>query len=591
MRVLSPEEVSQRREKGMSLQRKGCARPGVRLGLLSSFNVELGQPFLIEALDRAGIGGDVYLGKFGQVAQEVLDSESGLYQANPDSIVLIPAAEDLLAPLFSRPTAFSREAQAQLVEERVKELSALILGLLERLPAVTCYVVTFGPACAPLEHVLATQSVERGQAAAEQFVNEVRGLGVLSPRVVVVDWDWHVRRIGSIYQDERLWYLGRMRLNSLGLAALSDLIARHIAAFRGMSRKVAVVDLDNTLWGGVLGEVGLRGLALGEESLGLAYQEFQRELLKLHDVGILLAVCSKNDADEVWDAFARHPGMVLRREHFAAERVNWQDKATNLRELAAELNLGLDAFVFLDDNPVERDWIKQALPQVLVPDLPEDPVERPGFLRQAPFFLRVSVTETDTQRAEVYRAQTSRRHMAANAESLDDFLASLHQEILIELVHNGSLARAAQMCQRTNQFNLTTRRYTSADLEFLLRGNMAEVYTLAVRDKFGDNGITGLAILKFEGTQAEVDSLLLSCRILGRKIEDVFLAFLVQRALTRGVRHLVGRYIPTPKNGQVASFYPARAFESLGEGLFRLDLHEHRLEVPSRVAVRVITNV
>ncbi len=591
MRILSPEEVSQRREKGMSLQREGCSRRGGRLGLLSSFNVELGQPFLIEALDRAGIGGDVYLGKFGQVAQEVLDSESGLYQANPDSIVLIPAAEDLLAPLFAGPGRFSSEKQAQLVQGRIEELSLLVQSLIERLSSAVCYVVTFGAAWAPSEYALGTQSAERGQAAVERFLNGVRELGSLSPRVVVIDWDWYARRIGGVYRDERLWYLGRMRLNSLGLAELSDLIARHIAAFRGISRKVAVVDLDNTVWGGVLGEAGIKGIVLGEEGLGLAFHEFQNELLKLHDVGVVLAACSKNNEDEVWEAFSHHPSMVLKREHFAAERVNWQDKATNLRELAAELNLGLDAFVFFDDNPVERDWIKQALPQVLVPDLPEDPVERPGFLRGSPFFLRIGVTKADAQRTEQYRARVSRRRLEADAGTLEDFIASLQQEILIESLHDGSLARAAQMCQRTNQFNLTTHRYTSANLEFLLRGNTAEVYTLAVRDKFGDNGITGLAILRFEETQAEVDSLLLSCRILGRKIEDVFLAFLVQRALKRGVRHLVGRYIPTPKNGQVAGFYPERGFESLGEGLFRLDLHEHQLEVPSRVAVRVVTNV
>src|SRR5439155_2837189 len=214
------------------------------------------------------------------------------------------------------------------------------------------------------------------------------------------------------------------------------------------------IDLDDVLWGGVVGEVGLSGIELGEDGIGLAYQDLQRELLGLSRAGVLAAAASKNNPGDVDEVLDKHPGMVLRRGHFAALRVNWRDKVTNLRELAEELDLGLDSFVFLDDNPVERDWVRAALPEVLVPELPHDPVERPAFLRRAPWFRRISVTSADAARTESYQAQSRRRELRGTVTSFDDFLAELGQEIVVEPLHEGSLARAAQLAQRTNQFNL-----------------------------------------------------------------------------------------------------------------------------------------
>jgi FkbH-like protein len=590
MSAIAAQDVFQRRSRGLALQREGNGRALPRLGVvvLSSFTVDPAAPLLIEALERAGLYGDIQLGDFGQIEQAILDSNSILYRARPDIVVLIPAAEDLLAPLFARPSQFSAADADALAESQAASLSRSIEVLLERLPTVSCYVVAFGPQHAPAEYVLDPRSPQRGQAAVESWLAKVRGLSALSPRVIVVDWDWHTRRIGTAAcHDPRLWFLARMRLSPVGLAAMADLIVNHVRAARGHPYKVVALDLDNTLWGGVVGEVGLQGIELGEEGLGLAFQEFQRELLKLHDAGILLTIASKNNPDDALEALRDHPSMVLRREHFAAVRINWQDKATNLRELAEELNLGIDSFVFLDDNPVEREWLKRALPAVLVPDLPSDPVDRPGFLRQVPALQRVTLTEADRIRAETYALQGQRAELRSSASSFEEFLASLEQEVTVEPLQAQTLARAAQMCQRTNQFNLTTRRYTAADLERMIDAEDTEAYVLAIKDRFGDNGITGLGILKLNSDSAEIDSLLLSCRVLGRKIEDAFLHVLAERARERGVRHLVGRYVPTPKNGQVASLYPDRGFAVTGDGVFRLDLAQQRLGPPPQIVIKV----
>jgi FkbH-like protein len=282
--------------------------------------------------------------------------------------------------------------------------------------------------------------------------------------------------------------------------------------------------------------------------------------------------------------------MVLRREHFSAERVNWQDKATNLRELAVELGVSLDSFVFLDDSPIERDWIRQALPEVVVPEISEDPVERPAMLRSMPSFKRIALTDADRGRAAAYHAERDRRAFSVTAASFEEFLASLEQQATIEPVSGASLARAAQLCRRTNQFNLTTRRYDAAALERMLGEDDVELYTFAVSDRFSDSGITGLAILRLADEEAEIDTFVMSCRILGRRLEDALLAFLAERASARGARLLIGRFEPTAKNAQAADFYPTRDFERAADGSFRLDLTVHRPVPPPEVRTRIVAD-
>ena len=580
------QEAADRRRAGLELARRERDAAD-RVEVLATFNVDLLPPFLIEAFDRFGVAADVHTGPFGQLSQPILDPSSALYAADPARVIVIPAVEDLLAPLFAAaPTSLGPDAGTDLVDERLAELGRLVETLLERLPSAACELVVFGTDRAPAAHVLDPHSPERGQRAVERFTNGVRDLAALSPRVVVVDWDWHVRAAGwDAVRDDRLWYLGRMRLSPVGCAGLAELLVVHDAAFRGRARKVVALGLDGLLWGGVVGEAGLGGIDVGEDGIGLAFQDLQRELLKLHETGVLLVACSKNNPDDAFEVFERHPGMVLRRAHLAAERVNWEDKASNLRELADDLALGLDSFVFLDDNPVERSWVRQACPEVLVPEVPEDPSERPGMLRAAPWFARIATTDADRGRAASYREQRDRKRLQQTTTSFEDFLVSLEQEVAVEPMHEGSLTRAAQLCQRTNQFNLTTKRYTAADLERLAADPDHELFTLAVRDRFGDSGITGFAVLRHEDGKSVVDTLLMSCRILGRRIEDAFLAHLADRAAARGAAELVGLFEPTEKNAQVATFYSDRGFERRDDGAFLYDLRHGGLHMPPEIVL------
>ena len=580
---LAPTELAARRRRGTELVRSG-EQPDAEVAVLSTFNLDLLTAFLAEALDRHALPARVRMAGFGQLAAQIADPGSELYGGAPRDVVLVPAPEDVLGPLFA---GEPHPDPLALADDAVAELEGQVATVLDRLPDATVAVVAFGARRAPAEHVLTPDAPDRGQAALERFDAGVRALAGTSARVVVVDWAWAVREHGwAAVSDARLWYLGRMRLNPTGNALLADLVAGRLAARRGVGRrKVAAIDLDDTLWGGVVGETGVGGLQVGGEGAGLAFQDVQRELLRLHAGGVLLVMCTKNERDDALSGF-EHPAMLLRREHFVAERINWQDKAANLRELAEELNVGIDAFVFLDDNPREREWVRQALPEVVVPELPADPADRPAFVAALPWFQTVAVTEDDRRRAQSYHAQGERRRAQTSSGSFEDYLASLEQRVTIEPVGEPTLPRAAQLCQKTNQFNLTSRRHTQGDLERMLADPAYDLLTVGVADRFGDSGITGVAIVRDEGERSEVDTLLLSCRVLGRRVEDALLAVVARRARERGARSLHGRFVATQRNAQVATFYPDRGFAPEGEGAWSLSLEDGELAVPPQIDVQ-----
>ncbi len=549
------------------------ARPVVRVALLSTFNVSSLAPFIAERLDAAGLRATVYVAPFGQIQQEALDPASSLHTFLPDAVVLIPAEEDHLQVLRDPARRFSQDEADTLAESRGREIGSVLQAMHRSLPAAALLVVPV-PARRPANpHLLPASSMGRGDAPTAVWRSALASAVHGTPGAAVVDYDSAEAAHGrETCRTLSFWYTARMRLAMPGLALMASLICRHILAPRTPPRKVLVLDCDNTLWGGVVGEDGLEGLQLGNEGTGLAFQDLQREALRLHGIGVLLAICSKNNQIDAWDVFDRHPGMILRREHVGAARINWLDKADNLRSLAEELGLGLDSFVFLDDNPVERARVAQSLPMVLVPALPADPAERPLYLQDGGWFDRTVLTEEDRARNQTYQKRRERESLSASAQSPGDFLASLEQRTRIATVSDTTLARAEQMCQKTNQFNLTTRRHTAADLRRMLNDPAWEVVTAQVKDRFEDAGIVGLAAWRVEDGRAEIDTFLLSCRVLGRGIEDALLRLVLTRARDREAKTVTGIFLPTAKNTQVANFYPKHGFKPAGDGVLQLDL-------------------
>jgi FkbH-like protein len=407
----------------------------------------------------------------------------------------------------------------------------------------------------------------------------------------VLDYDGLVARHGRLrWHDERKWLTMRMPIAADCLIHLADEYMRFIHPLTGRVCKALVVDLDNTLWGGVVGEDGLGGIQLGLEYPGATYRACQRAILDLYQRGVILGICSKNDPAEALAVLETHPDMLLRPRHFAARRINWADKAQNLCEIAAELNIGLDALSFLDDSPVEREWVRSRVPDVYVIDLPADPALFAQTLRECPVFERLALSEEDRRRGEHYAARHRRAELQQAAKSVDEFYHSLDMTVEISGPTLLTLSRIAQLTQKTNQFNLTTRRYTEQELREMVRDPGIRILSLKLRDRFGDSGIVGVAISRINGPVWEIDAFLLSCRAIGRGVETALLASVAQQARQTGAQRLMGWYRPTAKNASVRDFYPTHRFtgvtEQDGSSLWTFDLAQDGPAAPPWIACR-----
>jgi len=362
--------------------------------------------------------------------------------------------------------------------------------------------------------------------------------------------------------DERGHRNGDAPLSQAALRALADSQARHIRALRGPVAKCLVLDCDNTLWGGVVGEDGIAGLALGETGDGRRYRDFQQSILNLRRRGVVLAICSKNEEADVLDVLRKHPDCLLGEDDFAAKRINWDDKASNIASIAAELDLGLQHFVFIDDNPVECEWVKGQLPEVRVLQFPGDLDAHGGEIDNLGLFDSLVVTEEDRSRTQMYRAEAQRRTARAEVADVDDYLRSLKMEAIVGSAQPEHLARLAQLTQRTNQFNLTTRRYDVSSLgELVEAGDTAAVLWLELRDRFGSAGVVGCGIVRAAGEVATIDTFLMSCRVLGRHVESVMANQLARAARDMGATVLIGEFRPSERNAQVADLYTRLGFE------------------------------
>ena len=357
--------------------------------------------------------------------------------------------------------------------------------------------------------------------------------------------------------DWKFYFISQTGLNPKLAGEFKAWYAKKLDQLALRRKKCLVLDLDNTLWGGILGEDGAEGIKIGGDYPGNAFLCFQEALLELAKSGVILTVCSKNNEQDVLEVWEKHPHNILKKEHFSAYRIDWKDKATNIKELADELNLGLDSFVFVDDNPAERELVKQMLPEVAVPDFPSQPYELPLFVQSlAEDFFRVyAITDEDLKKTEQYKANAARTESQKQFVDFEAFLKSLDIRLTIESANELNIQRIAQMTQKTNQFNLTTKRYIDADIKSMLADRW-KVYCVSVADRFGDSGITGCMMINGN----EIDSFLMSCRVLGKGIEVAFIKSVLQLLKVEGMETIKARFIPTDKNTQIKDFYERCGF-------------------------------
>jgi FkbH-like protein len=364
----------------------------------------------------------------------------------------------------------------------------------------------------------------------------------------------------------RYWYTARMPFSPACVPLYAHRLTALLAALHGKSRRVLVLDLDNTLWGGVIGDDGIEGIVLGGNSaVGKAHGAIQKMAKAYRARGILLCVASKNTKDIALDAFRRHPEMILREDDITLFEINWENKAGNIRKMAQSLNLGLESFVFLDDNPVERKHIRDALPAVAVPELPADPALWLPTFQAAGYFEQQSMSEEDLKRAEYYKGNIQRTALQDAAGDQAAFLKSLQMTMPVAPFDALGRKRITQLIAKSNQFNLTTRRYSEAQIAEFETDPHVETFQIRLTDIFGDNGMIAVVICRKQDRVWEIDTWLMSCRVLGRGVEQATLNTLVEHARTRGAAELHARFIPTPKNGIVKDHYEKLGFLKAGE--------------------------
>ena len=558
-----------------------------KLAILRSFTVEPIVPVLRAEAFAYSIDLEVHVGDFNTYVQDLVDADSSLYRFAPSAVVLAVRTEDVAPELAHRFADLAPDVTRQAADRVVSGYEQWVNSFRQHSQAALIVHSLERPARASLG-VLDGQS-EAGQSGLIRHINSgLRRIAGSYRGVYVLDYDGLVARYGSErWHDERKWLMARLPISADHLLPMAREWMRFVVSLTGRTAKALVVDLDNTLWGGIIGEDGITGIKVGPEHPGAAFQAVQRALLDLSRRGVLLAICSKNNLDDATEALDRHPGMLVRSNNFAAARINWGDKSQNIREIAQELNIGTDSIAFLDDNPFEREQVRAALPDVTVIDLPQNPGEYAAIVRDCPVFERLTLSAEDQQRTTMYAEQRQRADAEHSFQSKEDFFRFLEQEAELSSVSDLTVARIAQLTQKTNQFNLTTRRYSEMQIAAMAKQPGWNIFSIRVGDRFGDHGVVGVAIAHDQGEQCEVDTFLLSCRVIGRTVETALLAHIAKCAAGRGCKRLVGWFLPTRKNAPARDFYPQHQFELVeqnGTGLlWSLDLTRQEVAFPKWV--------
>ena len=545
-----------------------------RLAMLGNATFDLVLPVLRTVAFAGGIELVTYNGAYNQHMQEVFDDSSQLRAFCPDVIVFALDWRSLSLP--------------EVTEDPHAILATSLAGVTNAWHAVAsrfhCHVIQHNfvvPEVSPYGGLSGRLPGGRTTLIRELNLQLVRAAATRSD-VSILDVDQVASLIGKLVWDDTRMWIAAKQYPAVG--AVGMLAAHEVALLRavlGLSQKCLVLDLDNTLWGGIIGEDGLDGIRLGGDPEGEAYVAFQRYVKGLHDRGIILAVCSKNGETDAKLPFEKHPEMVLKLEDISLFVANWLPKAENLRSIATSLNIGIESLVLVDDNPMECEQVRKTVPNIEVLELPADPALYVDALHRAMFFESLTVTREDSERADSYRANVDREKLQQSSTSIEEYLNGLQIFTKLSPFDQPNLPRIVQLINKTNQFNLTTQRMTADQVWAFAEtaGNYTQFMHL--RDRFGDSGITGVLMASPEGDALSIRAWLISCRVLGRRIEDAMLAAVWNFSRSVGYKALRGIYIPTAKNQQVANLYDRLGFDLVGEGeggerYFRAELTSER---------------
>jgi FkbH-like protein len=558
----------------------------VKLGLIGAGTLDLLAPAIVGSALRHRVVAAVVSGDYGSAMQDALNPQSAIRSAGLDMVAILP---DHRMVGLDRPR-LAPGAAGEAVSSALAMMRAMVEALESSVAAVL--VANIPP---PVETLFGSlDSAEPGSVhAMVAAFNAGLAEWAAAKGVILIDMARAASWVGlDRWHDAGHWHGSKLACNPDLIPLYADMVGRTLAAVRGVTRKCLVLDLDNTLWGGVIGDDGVDGIVLGQGSgKGEAFLAIQQAAMSLRERGVVLAVCSKNTDEVARGPFRSHPEMIIKEDHVAVFTANWGDKATNLRAIASALNIGLDALVFLDDNPAERAQVRRELPMVAVPELPEDPAHYPRALLCAGYFEAVSFAQEDRDRADAYRANAERAAVADTSD-MAGYLSSLDMVADFRPFDALNRARIAQLINKSNQFNLTTRRYTEKEVAAMETDPNRLTLQVRLDDRFGANGMISVIIVDCEAW--EIDTWLMSCRVLGRRVEEAVLAQLADAARRAGAPALTGRYIPSAKNAMVADHYARLGFEQVeaspdGETVWRLDLAAYAApDLPIRIESLIV---
>lgn len=531
------------------------ASPALRAALLADTSSQLLTSALRGCARHLGFNLDLFEGEFDQIETMVFDPASALHAFRPETVIIYLAAEKIRVGFGTRSVADRGNFAGQFAE-RVRSLHETLSS--------RGYQVLFFNLVDPGDAVFGNYS----NKVAWSLQNQIRLCNAELARLATEADDFHVYDLAALQSeqgrnvlfDPKLYFTSKFALTPGVLPLVARGVVKMLATRKGSFLKCVILDLDNTLWGGVVGDDGMERIQIGDLGLGPAFTAFQSWLKQLRDRGIVLAVCSKNDDANAREPFLKHPDMVLRLDDIAVFMANWEDKAANIRRIKSIIDIDYGAMMFLDDNPAERQLVRESFPTMLVPELPLDPTEYVSYLTSLNPFETASYTAQDAQRTSEYQTEAKRHVEREKFVNLADFLQSLEMRAAVRPFLPFNIPRVAQLTQRSNQFNLRTVRYTEKEIAALASSATHVTLAFELKDRFGDNGLISVVILEIQGNTFFVDTWLMSCRVLGRGMEHFVLNTILGKARELGIKCVIGEYLPTPKNGMVKDHYSKLGF-------------------------------
>ena len=557
----------------------------LKVAILSSFTLNGLSEILHVKSSELGIRYQSYLGGYNQYNQELLDSQSEYYKFSPDVTFLILDIRNFLGENFHFPYNISDNERKLLVNEKINQIENIIKCFEKNLNSKLIITNFNIPSYSP-NGITETKSDFGFHEMIEELNRSLRNISKTHSSVYIYDFNHFVSKYGekNIF-DYRQFHVGDIQIALNFIPSFAYDLMSYIKPITGTNKKCIVLDLDNTLWGGIIGEDGFDGIELGHSSNGKAFVDFQKELLSLWNHGIILAINSKNNFDDAIKVINEHPNMILREKNFASIQINWNDKAQNLKQIAEEINIGLNSIAFFDDDKINRERIKQEFPEVLTIEIPDDPSQFSSILKNLNDFNVLQRTDEDIKRGQMYAQQRERKELEKSISNLDDFLEQLDIKVKMKNSSEFLIPRISQLTLKTNQFNLTTRRYQEEEIRNFTNDHKFIVGCAQVLDKFGDNGITGVYIINKQDKIWSIDTFLLSCRIMGRGVENGILSQILIDAKHNGVEEIRANFIPTQKNKPAENFLPDFGFQKEGDNwIYKLN---NEIKLPKHLKVEI----